>query len=163
MSEPIVFKTSDRLSLFGPPSPFRSCAGVGTLPNTGADALDRRTSAHDFDGAGGEVGLEVCSESVGEGSVTGGAAVSDCLPSIPFSELPFGTESFEVMETMESRWGFREAVGLVGKIGTAGMMGATGLLFGCVGVCWDLVLWVGTAEDGVVGCVDPVSEGASEV
>lgn len=77
--------------------------------------------------------------------------------------LSFGTDTFEVSETMESLCCFRETVGLVGKIGTAGMMGATGLLLGCVGVCWDFVVWAGTAEDGVVGCVEPVSEGASDV
>jgi hypothetical protein len=163
ISEPIVLRTSDRLSLFVTPSPFGSCAGVGAWPKTGGGAFDRTKSAHDFGGAGGEAGLEVCSESVRDGSVAGAAEASDGLLSIPLSEISFGTDSFDVTETMESLCGFREAVGLVGKIGTAGMMGATGLLLGCVGVCCDFVVWVGTAEEGVVGCVDPLSEGASEV
>jgi hypothetical protein len=135
LSELMVLRTSDRLSLFVAPSPFGSCVGVGTLPKTGGGAFDRTRSAHDFGGAGGEAGLEVCSESVGDGSVTSGGEASDCLRSIPLSELSCGTDSFDAIETTESLCGFREAVGLVGKIGTAGMMGATGLLLGCVGVC----------------------------
>ena len=91
--------------------------------------MDRTRSAHDFGGAGGETGLEVCSESVGDCSVTCGEA-SDRLPSAPFSELSLGTDSFDVTETLESLCGFREAVGLVGKIGIAGMIGAIGLFFG---------------------------------
>ena len=135
MSEFMVLSTSDRLSLFVAPSPFGSCAGVGTLPKTGAGALDRTRSAHDFGGAGGEAGLEVCSESVGDGSVNGGAEASDGLGSISLSEFSFDTDSLDAIETTESRCGFREVIGLVGKIGTAGIMGATGLLLGCVGVC----------------------------
>jgi hypothetical protein len=162
-SEPMVLRTSDRLSLFGTPSPFGRCAGLETLPKTGGGAPDRTRSAHDFGGAGGEAGLEVCSESVGDGSVTGAAEPSDGLLSIPLSVLSFGTDSFEVSEIMESLCCFREMVGLVGRTGTAGIMGATGLLLGCVGVCWDFILWAGTAEEGVVGCVEPVSEGASDV
>lgn len=163
ISEPMVLRTSDRLSLFVTPSPFGTCAGGGTLPKIGGGAFDRTKSAHDFGGAGGEVGLEVCSDSVGDGSVTGAAEASDGRLSIPSSVTSFGTEIFDAIEAMESLCGFRDAIGLVGKIGTAGMMGATGLLLGCVGVCCDFVVWFGTAEEGVVGCVDPVSEGTSEV
>jgi hypothetical protein len=130
LSEVIVLRTSDRLSLFIAPSPFGSCVRVGACPKTGGGAVDRTRSAQDFGGAGGEAGLEVCSESVGDCSVTGGAEASDRLRSLPFSELSFGTDSFDVSETVESLCAFRETVGLVGKIGIAGMMGATGLLFG---------------------------------
>jgi hypothetical protein len=130
LSELIVLRTSDRLSLFIAPSPFGSCVRVGACPKTGGGAVDRTRSAHDFGGAGGEAGLEVCSESVGDCSVTGGAEASDRLRSAPFSELSLGTDSFDVSETAESLCGLREAVGLVGKIGIAGMMGATGLLLG---------------------------------
>jgi hypothetical protein len=103
---------------------------VGACPELGGGALDRTRSAHDFGGAGGEAGLEVCSESVGDCSATCGADASDRLRSAPFSELSLGTDSFDVTETLESRCGFREAAGLMGKIGIAGMIGATGLLFG---------------------------------
>jgi hypothetical protein len=130
LSELIVLSTSDRLSLFIVPSPFGSCERAGACPKTGGGALDRTRSAQDFGGAGGEAGLEVCSESVGDCSVTGGAEASDRLRSLPFSELSFGTDSFDVSETVESLCAFRERVGLVGKIGIAGMMGATGLPFG---------------------------------
>ena len=125
-----MLRTSERLSLFIGPSPLGSCARGGACPKTGAGALDRTRSAQDFGGAGGEAGLDVCSESVGDCSVTGGAEASDCLRSLSFSELSFGTDNFDVSETAESRCAFRETVGLVGKIGIAGMMGATGLLFG---------------------------------
>jgi hypothetical protein len=131
----MVLRTSDRLSLFVMLSPFGSCAGVETWPNTGGGAVDRTRSAHDFGGAGGEAGLEVCSELVGDGSVTGTNEVSEGLRSSPLSEPSFGTDSFDPIEAIESLCGLREVVGLVGKIGTAGMMGATVLLLGCVGVC----------------------------
>ena len=134
ISESMVLRTSDRLSLFGTPSPFGRCVRLGTLPNTGGGTVDRTMSAQDF-GAGGEAGLEVCSESVGDGSVTGVAWLSGLVLSIPLSVPSVGAYNFEASETIESLCGFRETVGLVGKIGTAGMMGATGLLLGCVGVC----------------------------
>ena len=133
-SEPMVLRTSDRFSLFVGPSPFGSCAGVGPWPNTGGGAFDRTRSAHDFGGAGGEAGFEVCSESVGDGSVAGGAEASDRLRSPSLSRFSFGTDTFDAVETIESLCCFREATGFVGKMGTAGMMGATGLLLGCVGV-----------------------------
>lgn len=76
-SGPMLLRTSDRLSLFGTPSPFGRCAGVETLPKTGGGTFDRTRSAHDFGGAGGEAGLEVCSESVGDGTMAGAAEPSD--------------------------------------------------------------------------------------
>ena len=72
------------------------------------------------------------------------------------------SETFDCEETIESLWALRVADGLDGRIGTAGTTGSTGRLLGCVGVSCVLGAGGGAAEDGVVGCVDMVSEGPSE-
>lgn len=57
---------------------------------------------------------------------------------------------------MEAFFEGLEATGMFGMAGTIGTMGTLGrpeaLIFG-------VVFWGGTAEDGVVGCVERASEG----
>lgn len=79
------------------------------------------------------------------------------LAGIPSSDV------LECDEITESLCVLRAADGLGGRIGTAGTIGRTGRLFVCVGVSCDFGVGTGALDEGVVGCVEIVSEGVSEV
>lgn len=114
----------------------------------------RRRAAHDvgFGGTG-----SACFTSPAWSAT---AAEEDLLVSLVAAA---SSDALDWDETTESVCAFRAAKGLGGIMGTAGTTGSTGRAFGCVGVCCDFGADIGAAEEGVVGCVDGASEGASEV
>jgi hypothetical protein len=126
--------------------------------------LDLITSAHDFCGAGGEAGLSVSADALGDVWSEVGTDVVDgrLSSSKPCSTCAAG--EVEEITLTESRCCL-DTLGLKGKIGTAGITGTTILLpRGCrVDVGRDLTGCGVTAGDGVVGSVEPISEGASDV
>lgn len=140
------FKTSDRVSLFAVPETVEPAFEGTANDELVRDSLDLKRLAHDF-GAGGETV---------EAAVSGDSFVSDPsagvdLSSVASTDACADSDSFDWVDTIESRWVDRAATGLEGRIGTAGMTGPAGRTLGCVGVCWDFEREVGTADDGVVG------------
>jgi hypothetical protein len=160
----MVLRTSDRVSFLAGPSPFAICDVVAAVFLGLGTVLDLTSSAHDFGGAGGEAGLGVSADALGDVSAGAGTDVVD--DRLTSSELcsTCGTGEVEEITLTESRC-CRHTLGLKGKMGTAGTTGTTNLLpRGCrVDVGRDLTGCGVIAGDGVVGSVDPVSEGASEV
>lgn len=157
VAEFMSLRTSERVSVL--PSLEESAAVVEVDAATDADweSLDRNRLAHDLGAAGAEAGLSVASDGV-DGSAT---PATEEEVSCPSSATDFAvSDDLDTCEAIESRCAFRPAVGLGGRIGTAGMIGPNGRAFGWVGV--DLVADAGTAEDGVVGCVEAASDTASE-
>ena len=160
----MVLSTSDRVSFLAGPSPFAICEVVAAVFVGLGAVLDLTRSAHDFGGAGGEAGLGASADALGDVSVEAGTdVVDDRLTSSKLCST-CGAGEVEEITLTESRCCL-DTLGLRGKMGTAGTIGSTTLLpRGCrVDVGRDLTGCGVIAEDGVVGSVDPVSEGASDV
>jgi hypothetical protein len=123
----MVLRTSDRVSFLAGPSPFAICDVVAAVFAGLGAVLDLTRSAHDFGGAGGEAGLGVSADALGDVSEEAGTDVVD--DRLGSSKLCSSCGTGEVEETTltESRC-CRDALGLNGKMGTAGTTGTTALL-----------------------------------
>lgn len=71
------------------------------------------------------------------------------------------------MEVTEATESLCRLLGVAGLVGMAGMTGTAGAndrpFFGCVGVCCVRGSVPGMADEGVVGCVESFSDGATDV
>jgi hypothetical protein len=145
--------TSERVSLFAVPETVEAALDGKALNEPARESLVLNRFAQDFCVGGAVVeadaSLPLLVAGSSEATLTSFASAFACVVS----------ESFDWVETAESRCADRTAGGLVGRIGTAGITEATGRAFGCVGV---FETEAGTTDEGVVGCVEAASDGASD-
>jgi hypothetical protein len=147
-------RTSDKVSPLAVMTPFEE-ALLDRIAVVVCGIVERTRFAQDvgFGRGGASTALTSAASSAAtleDGRLASGAAVGS-------------SEALEWDDTTESRWVLRAAEGLAGSTGTTGTTGWTGRLLTWVGVSWDFIFAGGAGEEGVVGWVDTVSEGASEV